>query len=709
MQNANINTLAAVTENLKKVEPNFEELLHSAEDGDAEAQYHIGSFYLKYADDNNVILEEAARWLSLASDKGDAHAQYYLALIYLYGWGVEEDIEKAEKLLRSAATQGLPHAQNALGKFCEDYGRKSEPASWYLKAAEQGDADAQYNLGRLIQLGISVPETSYHDEADQWLREAGADIEQYRDVTDDPSEAIRWLSAAAKQGHVDALFLLAKMYDSGEGCTKNLKEARELYQLAAERGHTEAMLKLSDIYKHGRGVNSDTEKAKALLLKAAEDSAWGEDELKEYAQRWYEKHRRTGFEELSHPKGLFKKLDRAIDVGVARGFPVAFVLRGMSCFALENKNYQAAKTWFQRAENMGDALSAYYLALMSLRGLGGNESFHLASIHFDKCINSLCHYDDLYRSTQTIMEHTVEQPDKNYYDPAFEISLLGTARSQQIDVKITLKQEETRKELLSFLSHTLSNASAGAQDTIRRAARLLGTVQADKPETLRRAMERLSGQIASLALIETLVASFKLYASDPDRVRESWDNEQAGEIAFVRVLALALRQVLTRLFTLPGHALDLRRLLPENGEVLAREFVADIMVLDLESDAEAERLIAWVRDKLPFLELRVEDDASLRFAQGGARFVVVFAVLAEILTNAVKYASASPITLACELTVRRLRVACRNRVQARPLQALDSGGTGITFLREICRIVGADIQDSLDESGQFEVVFRAKA
>ncbi len=33
MQNANINTLAAVTENLKKVEPNFEELLHSAEDG----------------------------------------------------------------------------------------------------------------------------------------------------------------------------------------------------------------------------------------------------------------------------------------------------------------------------------------------------------------------------------------------------------------------------------------------------------------------------------------------------------------------------------------------------------------------------------------------------------------------------------------------------------------------------------------------------
>ena len=56
------------------------------------------------------------------------------------------------------------------------------------KAAEQGDSEAQYNLGFMYDQ--SVPE--------------------------DKAEAVRWYRLAAEQGHVDAQFNLGIMYARGE-------------------------------------------------------------------------------------------------------------------------------------------------------------------------------------------------------------------------------------------------------------------------------------------------------------------------------------------------------------------------------------------------------------------------------------------------------------------------------------------------------------
>ena len=45
-----------------------------------------------------------------------------------------------------------------------------EAATWYRKAAEQGNADAQYNLGIMYSFGKGVPEDDA--EAAKWFRKA---------------------------------------------------------------------------------------------------------------------------------------------------------------------------------------------------------------------------------------------------------------------------------------------------------------------------------------------------------------------------------------------------------------------------------------------------------------------------------------------------------------------------------------------------------
>ena len=75
--------------------------------------------------------------------------------------GVTVDYEEARKWYVKAAEQGLADAQNNLGCMyikgdclLIDY---AEARKWFTNAAEQGLADSQYNLGKMYHLGKDVP------------------------------------------------------------------------------------------------------------------------------------------------------------------------------------------------------------------------------------------------------------------------------------------------------------------------------------------------------------------------------------------------------------------------------------------------------------------------------------------------------------------------------------------------------------------------
>jgi|GEM_PF-4982093 len=117
----------------------FAERLKLAEQGNAEAQYSLGTVYYKGAGVPQDY-KEAMKWYLKAAEQGDANAQGHIGLMYEKGTGVSQNYKEAMK--------------------------------WYLKAAEQGDTNAKSCLGMMYFEGKGVPKDYSH--AYMWFSLASA-------------------------------------------------------------------------------------------------------------------------------------------------------------------------------------------------------------------------------------------------------------------------------------------------------------------------------------------------------------------------------------------------------------------------------------------------------------------------------------------------------------------------------------------------------
>ena len=83
-------------------------------------------------------------------------------------------------------------------------------------------------------------------------------------------ENINNLIKKAEQGDVEAQFNLGYYYHSGEGVEQSEKKALYWWQKAAEQGHAEAQFNLGVVHEKGYGVEQSYEKAIHWYTKAAE-------------------------------------------------------------------------------------------------------------------------------------------------------------------------------------------------------------------------------------------------------------------------------------------------------------------------------------------------------------------------------------------------------------------------------------------------------
>ena len=168
--------------------------------------------------------------------------------MYERGQGVSKDDAQAVAWYRKAAEQGNAGAQNNLGLMYKR-GRgvakdDVQAVAWSRKAAEQGDAAAQFNLGVM-----------YFDG---------------RGVSKDDVQAVAWFRKAAEQGDSGAQLNLGIMYANGWGVAKDDVQAVAWYRKAAEQGNSVAQFNLGVRYSNGRGVAKDDVQAVAWYRKAAE-------------------------------------------------------------------------------------------------------------------------------------------------------------------------------------------------------------------------------------------------------------------------------------------------------------------------------------------------------------------------------------------------------------------------------------------------------
>lgn len=67
----------------------------------------------------------------------------------------------------------------------------------------------------------------------------------------DDSEAVRWYTMAAEQGDADAQFNLGNAYYHGRGVRRDYRQAAYWWQRAADQGDSGAMHNLQTLYSSG--------------------------------------------------------------------------------------------------------------------------------------------------------------------------------------------------------------------------------------------------------------------------------------------------------------------------------------------------------------------------------------------------------------------------------------------------------------------------
>lgn len=176
----------------------------------------------------------------------------------------EPDTVQALFWYKAAAQQGNAYAQYQLGKLYETiYEDEKSTEEWYLKSATQGFPDAFYSLGRYYYI------KDFEDKAIIWLEKSANEdnpnamyiLGLIHENHEEYLKAYSWYKKAADKGSAWGQRQLGFLYLLGRGVPRTPQRAFELFSLAEEQGDSEAQWALGYMYEQGEGVRQNYQMA----------------------------------------------------------------------------------------------------------------------------------------------------------------------------------------------------------------------------------------------------------------------------------------------------------------------------------------------------------------------------------------------------------------------------------------------------------------
>ncbi len=206
-----------------------------AKQGDAKAQYKLGSMYTRgFGVPKND--SQAVAWYLKAAEQGHAGAQLSLGLMYYEGKGVPKNENQAMKWYLKAAEQGNESAKSFITMIASQSLNK-QAIDWTLKAADQG-----YKLARSTIWGMAAQKFN--------------------------KQAIDWVHKNAIQGDAEAQFWLGMVYSELWKKYRQSQNAVTAYMwlnIAAANGYDHAS-------GWREGISQDMRMTKAQIEKAQQRS-----------------------------------------------------------------------------------------------------------------------------------------------------------------------------------------------------------------------------------------------------------------------------------------------------------------------------------------------------------------------------------------------------------------------------------------------------
>ena len=286
--------------------------------------------------------KEAYPLIKDSAESGSPRAMYLMASYYNDGYGtIHIDTEKRNKWCEKAFSYKEPISMYGYAAWCieDEHEKQKIYSDIFPKINEMAwdrDIIAQYVLGLMYFNGDGV--------------------------TQDHTEAVKWYTKAAEQGHAKAQYNLGVMYEKGEGVTRSFKEAVKWYTKAAEQGLDSAQYNLGNMYKKGYGVSYNYTEALKWYTKAAEQGyAIAQYKLGDIysisynyteALKWYTKAAEQGNTMAQYNLGLIYENGEFV-----------------------SQDYAEALKWYTKAAEQGYANAQYNLGNMYKNGCGVSHNY----------------------------------------------------------------------------------------------------------------------------------------------------------------------------------------------------------------------------------------------------------------------------------------------------------------------------------------------
>ena len=264
--------------------------MEMAKNGDADAQYNLGSVY-ETGFGVKADLLEAVDWYRKAADQDHQLAQLKLGILYVLGDGVRQSIIKGTNWIHNASENGNKFAGTLYKKVlspdvvldltAEEIIRKVRPfidmgeaksiakldsilAREKKKAkkkepelAERFTGKSKNTLGKEIDVKNEVP---------AFLADKNITVKSLED------DNLAFLQREANAGNLEAQYQLGRMYDLGDKLERDPQKAITWYTSAANQGYDEAQYRLAIVYLYGIGTTRNVRKGEDLLTQAAKQN-----------------------------------------------------------------------------------------------------------------------------------------------------------------------------------------------------------------------------------------------------------------------------------------------------------------------------------------------------------------------------------------------------------------------------------------------------
>lgn len=236
----------------------------ASEAGDLQASHSLGTCYRKGVGVNSSPSTAVGIW-KRAADAGSTESMISLSDMYFTGEGVRSDRDQAISLCERAAAAGNPMGLRNLGVIFEEgpFGIDvdlAKAATYFRRAADQGEANAMFRLARLLLRGSGIEK--------------------------DVDAAFRYFEQSSDLGDLEGTVALAYLCMSGlEGYQEDSIKGEKLYRKAAKMGEPRAretltsfapVLALGTIAASPGVINGLPSKVIGSLISRHQSGDWGD-------------------------------------------------------------------------------------------------------------------------------------------------------------------------------------------------------------------------------------------------------------------------------------------------------------------------------------------------------------------------------------------------------------------------------------------------